>query len=316
MNRALMTLLASLLLVACNGMLKQGALYQEQQNPTPQKPVVEDKVEDTLVFFTWYHNTPKACAARAQEEAADAVLVDCYHSESQTTQEWIEGTLLVPLACTTSAGLHAINSAPCAGLVNRDTAVQGLSGATYTLDLWLPSVCEADGGHQMGYTSKDTQPKPDSMAVWPAEAASRVQSIPRIGNGSDALTTEDVEALNLLVLGESYGGPQGLHITIKQVTAVDLDGSGADDHMVSIETTHGTTGEPYTALLMRRDGGSWSKLYESDFEQFTVMAISDLDGDGAFEILLQNAYHEGTYFTFQRWKNGAFEALGTVGCGA
>jgi len=113
----------------------------------------------------------------------------------------------------------------------------------------------------------------------------------------------------------------------------DLEGDGVDEVIVGAERISGPLISPsvgdYSILFIRKivGGDVTQQIIASDFhsgEEFTTLtsgrliAIADLNGDSQMEIVLQQAYYEGSATSILEYKNDVegLQVVLSVGCGA
>ena len=131
-------------------------------------------------------------------------------------------------------------------------------------------------------------------------------------------------------------------VKINNIVRVDLDGDGEEEVLISatnylskddtipmrspagsysmVILRHVVSGKIETQLV---EGEFFAKAYTSSDEssfnapnEYKLIAVLDLDGDGKMEIVIGSRYYEGEATTIYRYDPRKSEALLSVGCGA
>lgn len=128
----------------------------------------------------------------------------------------------------------------------------------------------------------------------------------------------------------------GIRNPVARVTGavrVDLDGDGTDEVIVSAyrETGNGSfsvgAGDYAVVFVRKLVGGTVRTIMleqeyhprargETTPNEYKIAGAWDLDGDGAYEIVVRGSYYEGGWTTLYRLRGIAAQKLVTVGCGA
>ena len=119
--------------------------------------------------------------------------------------------------------------------------------------------------------------------------------------------------------------------TIDQIVVADLDGDGVDEALVSFEQVAdpdatGSPGDATAILLVNTETqssqiviGSNVDSSETDFpitEQFRVLDVADLNGDGRMEVIVRAWYYEGMSVIVYEYDGTALVQTLATGCGA
>ncbi len=214
-------------------------------------------------------------------------------------------------------------------------------GERYRLYGLNGAVGKADGGAPEGYG----QPCPDTMFVefspleWKNEGDLPVHMIAVTGEWNAVprkpkrfLTNQKIyhEAAAVFLREHGIVTPD---VRLTQVIRIDLEGDGVDEVLVA--GTRRKTGDPggvepgdYSFVFLRKlaDGKVSTVALLADNHpdprpenisyRFDVMAVMDLNGDGAMEIVIQSEYYEGSAATVFTVEGLAVTQVLIAGCGA
>lgn len=126
-------------------------------------------------------------------------------------------------------------------------------------------------------------------------------------------------------------------VKIMKVVRVDLEGDGVDEVIINATRVnrwehggirHDVTAGDYSFIMLRKmvNGRVQTIMLEEEYHptvkefatpnEFAVIAVLDLDGDGVMEIVISGGYYEGAWKTVYSVRgNKATDVLG-CGCGA
>lgn len=138
----------------------------------------------------------------------------------------------------------------------------------------LRAPCEGGGGRHAGVLLDPPPPTGPFLAVLPAESASKLKP-------AAALPTRVPDPAALAALGQAVGGTP----VLDQALVVDLDGDGREDVLWAV---HAAGGEPRARLVASAPDapGAWRELpLPLGAARARVLYVSDLDGDGALELV-------------------------------
>ncbi len=180
-----------------------------------------------------------------------------------------------------------------------------------------PVVCEASGDWKEGVAAEFSSADGSRFAI---DVASHERfSILPAGPGP-ALSADLERALGSAVARDLDNvSPPSAEVVIDQLVESDLGGDGRVDRLVSV---HVPSGEEiydlFSALYLGvgAEPARWVLLMESQIERFQVLALTDLDRDGAREFVLEARYYEGAYTFLYRFAGEDTVQLGGWGCGA
>jgi hypothetical protein len=133
--------------------------------------------------------------------------------------------------------------------------------------------------------------------------------------------------------GEAVDATQG---AVEQLVVTDLDGDGDDEALVSFEFVQpsagpgapgdlaallvidATTREAETVLLsaIPADAGDGDDGSFEIIEQYRIMDVADLNGDGRMEVLVHAWYYEGAAVIVYTYDDGELTEVLATGCGA
>jgi hypothetical protein len=154
----------------------------------------------------------------------------------------------------------------------------------------------------------------------------RVETLDRASATYKAAATEA-----LATVGITDAAP-----TLTQLLRIDLDGDGSDEVLLTAERRSGdelidAEAGDYSAVIVRRlagdgvlsqvlnfhkaeDDGSGGLVF---LQQYRIVSVADLNGDGGLEVALSSAYYEGSGLeVFAGSGGGDLRSVLAVGCGA
>lgn len=166
---------------------------------------------------------------------------------------------------------------------------------------------------------------PECPGEWTAETSSKVREgvaiasaswnvMPRIPRAVDLKDTTYVSIVSDILKKEGIAKPE---VKITQAYKIDLDGDGKEEVVIVANrfatglrelsgVGHVTSAGDYTLVLVRKIIGEqvqniflvkavWLKANEAGLPRANhLSAIADLNGDGVMELVLYNAYYEGS----------------------
>lgn len=262
------------------------------------------------LLFPWRFDVPDACYQQALQGEAEP---DCVMNADEDIESWHSGTLLVPLGCYDPQARALREADACPRAVGNAIAP---TGSVYTLGPVLYSFCEADGSSARGYLIESEDAETEALyATWPETATSRALAlVDEEPEDGEANIPASVRGRVETFVFEAFDSHTPLQVV--QAEALDLDGDGRMEHLVSVLIPDTFPEYIYSGLLLVRDD-TVIELDRSDIDVFAILAVSDLDGDGRLEVLTAADYYEGIYFGFWTLEaDGSLRRLGGVGCGA
>lgn len=178
--------------------------------------------------------------------------------------------------------------------------------------------------------------KPDKGVI---AVAGKWNALPRKVQSLDPTQKVYVDAVRDYLKSEEIAEPK---VKIDNIIRVDLDGDGEEEVLISATNYLSNDGRvpmrspagSYSCVLLRRvvggkvetqlvDGEFYPEAYVSPDEtsfnapnDYKVIAVLDLDGDGKMEIVIGSNYYEGEATTIYRCDPKKCEQLLSVGCGA
>ncbi len=146
----------------------------------------------------------------------------------------------------------------------------------------------------------------------------------------EILPPDDSGAVALVARYLKSKGLDAQPVAIVQAFRVDLNGDGAKDMLVNAINTQRTTasageyavvlarlagapGEP--AIALAEDITPETTSFQSTLWENTIVAIADLDGDGAMEIVVYGEFFRGEGWEVLRIRNGKADQPLFCGCG-
>lgn len=157
-------------------------------------------------------------------------------------------------------------------------------------------------------------------------AGTGVSPLPETLQSLDAPRPEHIELVRKFLLRRNVANPE---VKIIQTIRTDLDGDGIDDWILNAvrqEPDRARKGD-YSILLVLRGQQNGFRTYiiqddvtleDSPYTSTlwvnTVVAVVDVDGDGAMEIILNGAYIYGGGWDLIRFQDGGFEYVLFCGC--
>ncbi len=184
--------------------------------------------------------------------------------------------------------------------------------------------------------SVSLSPKPDKGVI---AVAGTWNALPRKVQVLDPIQKIYADAVRDFLKTKGINQPK---VKIDNIVRVDLDGDGDEEVLISA-TNYLSKDESipmrspagsYSMVILRHvvggkvetqlvEGEFFPKAYaskdESSFNapnEYKVIAVLDLDGDGKMEIVVGSRYYEGEATTIYRYDPKKSESLLSVGCGA
>jgi hypothetical protein len=158
-------------------------------------------------------------------------------------------------------------------------------------------------------------------------------ALPRKPKTADPTQAVYVQAVREFLQTQRLANPE---IKITQILRVDLDGDGEEEVLIAgtnylakdDRVPSSAPAGSYSFVFLRRvvSGKVQTQLVTGEFypqaknfnapNQYRVLAVLDLDGDGKMEVIVDSAYYEGGGTTIYRCAPGKVDELLETGCGA
>ncbi|MDX9720312.1 MAG: hypothetical protein RBU37_06175 [Myxococcota bacterium] len=307
-------LVLSLMLLAC------GSPAPVETSPvSPAQAVPESATPDSAapvsaaVFLRDTAHLPADCV-----EAVDPAA--CQYES--TSDEYVSFALAVPVGC-----LQDGEWVSCESMDYEGKTLSTETGEKATLGKKSASLCGADGGVTWG-----ARVELDGwlLGLWSSDASLQVKQPTLLSKSAATRETLDAFVLEAIRTNAEQQGAGGAVVVpeletvskvleLRQAMALDLDGDGQLEELYSIAVPAGEfsyEGYHFSGLVVRESDGSLAVVSSSPLDLFDVLGVSDLDGDGAAELMVEIHYYEGSYSGFFTISNGELTGTVSMGCGA
>ncbi len=217
---------------------------------------------------------------------------------------------LVSVGCYDAASAEwQIGGCPVVG----ESVTTGRGTAITTGEL-VPAYCVPSGDWKI---SVALAPGPSAETAIAVSTSAAEHFVPISGQGPPS--NASVEAAIEAAVARDSDKPGQVGPQILQVVPVEANGEPGGELLVSVVVRGSDPMMPdFSALYLVPSSGEGEPvlLLSSDLETFSVLALSDLDGDCKQEILVLSLYYEGEYTMMFRFAGDDLVQLGGWGCGA